>query len=268
MLEQKWSYAGGFTAEKEIRRRRALAAWLRESLLALGPTFIKIGQLFSARADLLPREVTEELSLLQDGVPSFSAAKAAATVASELGALPESLFDEFSPEPLAAASLGQVHFARLRGSGLPVVVKIQRPGLKALFEIDLAALKSIAEALDKGDEARDFRGIYAETAAILLQEIDYIAEGRNADRFRRDFASVPWVRVPRVFWQHTSPRVVTLEYMPGSKISDVDSHRSLGLDPTRLARLSTESYLIQILKTGADRTQPSTRALHPPAQAL
>lgn len=153
----------------------------------------------------------------------FSPEKAAAIIREELGASPEELFTVFDAQPLAAASLGQVHYAQLK-SGQQVVVKVQRPGLRQLFEIDLATLKDIAVALDKQDSSRDFKGISDECSVILLEEIDYILEGRNADRFRRDFAPYPWVRVPTVHWRYTSPRVVTLEYMPGAKISDVQSH--------------------------------------------
>ena len=194
-----------------------MAVWIRESILQLGPTFIKIGQLFSTRSDLFPAEFVEELSKLQDRVPAFSAEKAVQTIERELGGTIDELFAEFNPLPIAAASLGQVHVARLK-TGEQVVVKVQRPGLKRLFDIDLENLRVVAETLDKGDEgdgSRDFKGIYEECARILYEEIDYINEGKNADRFRRNFKNESWVRVPKVFWQRTSSAVLTMEYMPG-----------------------------------------------------
>lgn len=124
LLEQKWSYPGGQTPEKRSTRARALAAWLRESILNLGPTYIKLGQLSSTRSDLFPAEFVEELSKLQDRVPSFSADKAIALVEKELGAPISQLYAEFDPVPIAAASLGQVHLARLN-SGERVVVKVR-----------------------------------------------------------------------------------------------------------------------------------------------
>jgi predicted unusual protein kinase regulating ubiquinone biosynthesis (AarF/ABC1/UbiB family) len=201
LLDQKWSYPGGETPARRAVRARALAVWIRESLLQLGPTFIKLGQLFSTRSDLFPAEFVEELSKLQDRVPAFPADKAVATVERELGAPVAQLFQEFDPVPIAAASLGQVHLARLPG-GERCVVKVQRPGLKKLFDIDLENLRAVAEQLDRGDDAgaRDFRGIYAECAKILYEEIDYLNEGRNADRFRRNFREQAWMRVPRVHW--------------------------------------------------------------------
>jgi predicted unusual protein kinase regulating ubiquinone biosynthesis (AarF/ABC1/UbiB family) len=261
LVDQKWSYLapGGQTPAAKAARSRALAAWIRESLLQLGPTFIKLGQLFSTRSDLFPAEFVEELSQLQDRVPAFPADKAIATVERELGAPIAQLFDEFDPRPIAAASLGQVHLARLPG-GERVVVKVQRPGLKRLFDIDLDNLRRVAEQLDRGggDDGppRDFTGIYNECAAVLYQEIDYVAEGRNADRFRRNFRGQGWVRVPRVHWQRTSASVMTMEYAPGLKITDVRGIEAAGVDARAVARRATEAYLLQILRHGFFHADP------------
>lgn len=256
LLDQKWSYPGGMTPEAKSGRARTLAVWIRERILQLGPTYIKLGQLFSTRSDLFPPEFTEELSKLQDRVPAFSADNAEAIIERELGAPVGILFREFDRQPIAAASLGQVHRATLH-SGESCVVKVQRPGLRQLFEIDLEILGKVAEQLDKGDEAtRDFKGIYKECADTLYKEIDYIAEGRNADRFRRNFREQGWVRVPRVYWQHSSPSVLTLEYAPGVKITDVTSLRAAGLDTKVVAQRATESYLLQILTHGFFHADP------------
>ena len=252
LLDQKWSYPGGQTDAKRGQRARTLAIWIRERILQLGPTFIKIGQLFSTRSDLFPAEFVEELSKLQDRVPAFSAEKAIAIIERELGAPIGQLYSEFDPNPIAAASLGQVHLARLN-SGEWVVVKVQRPGLKRLFDIDLENLRLVAAQLDKGDDGagvRDFTGIYTECATILYQEIDYINEGRNADRFRRNFQAEAWVKVPRIHWQRTSSAVLTMEYLPGPRITDVRAIEAAGLEAKMIAKRATESYLIQILKSG------------------
>lgn len=258
LLEQKWSYPGGMTDEKKAARARKLAIWIRESILQLGPTFIKIGQLFSTRSDLFPAEFVEELGKLQDKVPAFSAEKSIQTIERELGGTVDELFAEFDPKPIAAASLGQVHVARLK-TGEKIVVKVQRPGLKRLFDIDLENLRVVATQLDKGDEgdgSRDFVGIYEECARILYEEIDYINEGKNADKFRRNFKNESWVKTPRVFWQRTSSAVLTMEYMPGPKITDLNAITNAGLEAKLVAKRATEAYLIQILKHGFFHADP------------
>ncbi|KAH9745359.1 protein ACTIVITY OF BC1 COMPLEX KINASE 7 [Citrus sinensis] len=218
----KWAYLGGFSEDKQKNRRRKTASWLRESVLQLGPTFIKLGQLSSTRSDLFPREFVDELAKLQDRVPAFSPEKARHFIKNELGAPIEQFFKTFEDRPIAAASLGQVHRAILH-NGEKVVVKVQRPGLKRLFDIDLRNLKLIAEYFQRsetfGGPTRDWIGIYDECATILYQEIDYINEGKNADRFRRDFRNIKWVRVPLVFWDYTATKVLTLEYVPGFSLN-------------------------------------------------
>lgn len=255
----KWAYPGGFTEEKQISRRRKTASWLRESVLQLGPTFIKLGQLSSTRSDLFPREFVDELAKLQDKVPAFSPQKARGFIESELGAPINELFKEFEDRPIAAASLGQVHRAILH-NGEKVVIKVQRPGLKKLFDIDLQNLKLIAEYFQRsetfGGPTRDWIGIYEECATILYQEIDYINEGKNADRFRRDFRNIKWVRVPLVYWDYTAMKVLTLEYVPGIKINQVDTLTSRGYDRLRISSRAIEAYLIQILKTGFFHADP------------
>ncbi|XP_021848265.1 protein ACTIVITY OF BC1 COMPLEX KINASE 7, chloroplastic isoform X2 [Spinacia oleracea] len=255
----KWAYVGGFDEEKQKKRRKNTAAWLRERVLQLGPTFIKLGQLSSTRSDLFPREYVDELAKLQDRVPAFSSKKAREFIAAELGAPVDILFKEFEDQPIAAASLGQVHRAILH-NGEKVVVKVQRPGLKRLFDIDLQNLKLIAEYFQRseslGGPTRDWIGIYDECATILYQEIDYINEGKNADRFRRDFRNVKWVRVPTIHWDYTALKVLTLEYVPGVKINNLDKLDARGYSRSRIASRAIEAYLIQILKTGFFHADP------------
>jgi len=253
-----WTYQGGISDEKKTTRRRALAVWIRETLLDLGPTFIKVGQLFSTRADLFPVEYVEELSKLQDRVPAFSYEQVEKIILEDFGKSIPDLYRSFDPIPLAAASLGQVHRAQLY-SGEEVVVKVQRPGLKKLFEIDLAILKGIARYFQSHPEwgrGRDWMGIYDECCRILWEEIEYLNEGRNADTFRRNFRRETWVKVPRVYWRYTSPRVLTLEYAPGIKISHYDALEAAGLDRKILAQLGAKAYLQQLLHDGFFHADP------------
>lgn len=258
-LDQKaWSYPGGMTEAKRIARRKKQAIWIRNTLLDLGPTFIKVGQLFSTRADLFPAEYVEELAKLQDRVPAFSYEQVEAIVEQELGKQIPELFYSFDPIPLAAASLGQVHKAKLH-SGEEVVVKVQRPGLRKLFEIDLAILKGITRYFQSHPEwgrGRDWLGIYDECCRILWEEIEYLNEGRNADTFRRNFRNYEWVKVPRIYWRYTSPRVLTLEYAPGIKISHYEALEAAGLDRKLLARQGAEAYLHQLLNNGFFHADP------------
>ena len=255
---KSWSYPGGVTDAKRIDRRKQQAVWIRTTLLDLGPTFIKIGQLFSTRADLFPSEYVEELAKLQDKVPAFSYEQVETIVEQELGKKIPKLFPIFDPIPLAAASLGQVHKAQLY-SGEAVVVKVQRPGLRKLFEIDLKILKGITRYFQSHPEwgrGRDWLGIYEECCRILWEEIDYLNEGRNADTFRRNFRAQDWVKVPRVYWRYTSPRVVTLEYAPGIKISHYEALEAAGVDRKIVARQGAEAYLHQLLNHGFFHADP------------
>ena len=258
LYAKSWSYKGGISDVKKAARRRSLAIWIRETLLDLGPTFIKLGQLFSTRADLFAIEFVEELSKLQDRVPAFSYEQVIAIIQQDLGKSIEELYRSFDPIPLAAASLGQVHRAQLY-SGEEVVVKVQRPALKQLFEIDLQILKGITRYFQSHPEwgkGRDWIGIYEECCKILWEEIDYLNEGRNADTFRRNFRGFDWVNVPRVYWRYASPRVLTLEYMPGIKISHYDAIEAAGLDRKVLAQLGAEAYLHQLLTDGFFHADP------------
>lgn len=255
---KSWSYPGGVTEAKQAARRKAQAIWIRNTLLDLGPTFIKVGQLFSTRADIFPGEYVEELAKLQDKVPAFSYEQVEAIIEQELGKKIPELFQNFEPIPLAAASLGQVHKAVLH-TGEAVVVKVQRPGLKKLFEIDLQILKGIARYFQnhpKWGQGRDWIGIYEECCRILWEEIDYLNEGRNADTFRRNFRGHDWVKVPRIYWRYTSPRVLTLEYLPGIKISQYEALEAAGIDRKVVARQGAQAYLMQLLNNGFFHADP------------
>ncbi|MQL86404.1 hypothetical protein Taro_018943 [Colocasia esculenta] len=259
LINQKFSYQGGMTEEKKVQRRKGLAKWLKESILRLGPTFIKIGQQFSTRVDILAQEYVDQLSELQDQVPPFPSETALSIVEEELGAPVGNIFDRFDYEPIAAASLGQVHRAKLRGQ--EVVVKVQRPGLKDLFDIDLKNLRVIAEYLQKLDPKsdgakRDWVAIYDECASVLYQEIDYTKEAANAELFAKNFQAMDYVKVPNIYWEYTTPQVLTMEYVPGVKINRIKALDELGVDRKRLGRYAVESYLEQILSHGFFHADP------------
>lgn len=256
---QKFSYRGGMTEEKKLIRRKTLAKWLKESILRLGPTFIKIGQQFSTRVDILAQEYVDQLSELQDQVPPFPSETAVSIIEEEIGAPVDKIFDRFDYEPIAAASLGQVHRASLKGQ--EVVIKVQRPGLKDLFDIDLKNLRVIAEYLQKIDPKsdgakRDWVAIYDECATVLYQEIDYTKEAANAELFSSNFKDMDYVKVPNIVWDYTTPQVLTMEYVPGIKINRIKQLDQLGVDRQRLGRYAVESYLEQILSHGFFHADP------------
>ncbi|CAD7700793.1 unnamed protein product [Ostreobium quekettii] len=259
-VNQRAAYPGGaMTPEAVSQKKSELAVWLREGLCRLGPTFIKVGQQFSTRVDVLSPEFIRELAKLQDDVPPFPTDKAIEIMETSWGRKVSDVFDEFNRKPLAAASLGQVHLAKLNGQ--TVVVKVQRPGLRELFEIDLKNVLALAKIMKRLDSradgaARDWVAIYEECARILYEEIDYVLEGHNAEKFQANFAGVDWVKVPKIYWKHTTNQVLVMEYVPGTKINNAPQIDTLGLDRRKLARLTVESYLQQILRHGFFHADP------------
>ncbi len=244
--------------QQSHRYRNRRAQWLVGTLLDLGPTFIKLGQALSTRADLLPPEYIEALSQLQDKVPEFSAEVAIATVESELGAPIYSLYRQFDLIPIAAASLGQVHKARLH-TGEEVVVKIQRPGLERLFHLDLKVLRRLVRFCDRTFpwiRQYQIEAIYREFAEVLYKEIDYIQEAINADRFRFNFRQHPRILVPKIYPKYTTCKVLTMDYVPGIKISDRQSLEACGINLKEINQLGICSYLKQLLQDGFFQADP------------
>lgn len=252
-----------------------IAKLLTLKLLELGPTFIKLGQLLSTRIDVLPKEFINELCALQDQVPGFSGDLAVEIIERELGRPIEQLYDSFNRTSIAAASLGQVHVAVLNGN--TVAVKIQRQGLKQLFDMDLQNIRVLAIILDKLDPKadgaqRDWISIYDESAKLLYREIDYRLEAFNSIRFQDNFKDVPWVKVPdvsesiytiprlapltcpttmlQVYLNMTTANMITMEYVPGIKINNIAKIEQAGIDRELLAKRSAESYLTQICRHG------------------
>jgi predicted unusual protein kinase regulating ubiquinone biosynthesis (AarF/ABC1/UbiB family) len=246
------------SARKEIRLAQQ-AAWLSDSLVRLGPTFIKIGQALGTRADLLPLSYVKELSTLQDQVPAFSTAEAFARIEAELGRSLRECYAEIDSEPVASASLGQVYRARL-ASGEEVAVKVQRPQLEEIISFDIAILYRLVKLTNrffpKANENADWEGMLREFHNTVFEEMDYVKEGRNADRFRYNFRSWRVIRVPKIYWSHTSRKVLTLEFIRGTKVIDVEGLRARRMSAVKVNRLLVRTYLKQLLEDGFFHADP------------
>jgi predicted unusual protein kinase regulating ubiquinone biosynthesis (AarF/ABC1/UbiB family) len=246
------------SANKEARLVKQ-AVWLRKSLIGLGPTFIKIGQALGTRADLLPLAYVKELATLQDQVPAFSTAEAYARIEAELGRSLQLCFVEIDSEPIASASLGQVYRARL-SSGEEVAVKVQRPDLEDIISFDIAVLYRLVKLTNrffpKANENADWEGMLHEFHATVFEEMDYVKEARNADRFRYNFRTWRAIRVPKIYWSHTSRRVLTLEFIRGTKVVDVEGLRARRISAVKVNRLLVRTYLKQLLEDGFFHADP------------
>lgn len=246
------------SARKQARLQKQ-ALWMRESLIDLGPAFIKIGQALGTRADLLPLAYVKELATLQDQVPQFPTADAFARIEAELGRPLHELYPEIDSEPIAAASLGQVYRARLQ-TGEEVAVKVQRPDLESTISFDIAILFRLVKLTNRffpsANENADWEGMLREFHATIFDEMDYVKEGRNADRFRYNFRAWRAVRVPKIFWSHTSTRVLTLEFVRGTKVVDIEGLKAHRISPVKVNRLLIRTYLKQLLEDGFFHADP------------
>ena len=247
------------------RRYKQIASRFRMMAIRMGGVMIKVGQFLSARLDVLPVEITEELSGLQDEVPpeDFDAIRALAE--SELGAPLEEKFESFEQAPLAAASLGQVHCARLRddvpeaGQFRDVVVKIQRPFIEQLIAVDFSALHRVGEWLKRYkpiSKRVDVPALINELESTVHAEIDYLAEGRNAEAFSANFDERKQVHVPRVVWSRTTKCVLVLENVYAIKITDYDAITAAGIDRAEVAKEMFDTYLKQIFEDGFFHADP------------
>jgi predicted unusual protein kinase regulating ubiquinone biosynthesis (AarF/ABC1/UbiB family) len=261
---------------RPARLSRSAVAF-RALAVEMGGVMIKLGQFLSSRLDVLPVEITSELASLQDDVPEEDLADIRALVEAELGAPIETKFEAFDAAPMAAASLGQVHKARLcqpisahvqgderepaDGDGLicNVIVKVQRPRIETIIAIDLAALRTVARWIKRYPPIRkraDVDALMAEFSRVLYEEIDYLAEGRNAETFAANFTGRAGVLIPRVIWPLTTRRVLTLEDVEGIKITDYDALEEAGIDRAKVARRLFDTYLKQIFEDGFFHADP------------
>jgi predicted unusual protein kinase regulating ubiquinone biosynthesis (AarF/ABC1/UbiB family) len=256
MLVLRWFFLGSET-NREINQEKQ-AIWLKEKLIELGPTFIKIGQSMGTRADLLPLPFVIALGELQDNVPPFPNEIAFARIEKELGLKINEVYKEFELEPVAAASLGQVYRARLH-SGEEVAVKVQRPNLEATIKGDLEILKKVAnfaERYPQLNENADWAGMLREFNETIHEEMDYAAEGRNAEKFRESFKNWDNIHVPKIYWNATTSKVLTMEFIHGTKVTDLEGQAQQGISPEKVNRLLIKTYLKQLLEDGFFHADP------------
>jgi len=244
----------GVTERNKLKR----AVELRKLLVGLGPTFIKVGQALSTRPDLVRKDFLDELVKLQDQLPAFDNAIAVKLIENELGHSIKEIFRELSPAPVAAASLGQVYRGRLH-TGEEVAVKVQRPNLRPILSLDLYLMRWAAGWLSPWlplNLGHDLTLIVDEFGTKLFEEIDYLNEGRNAERFATNFRNDTSVKVPAIYWRYTSTRVLTLEWLDGFKLTDTKRIIAAGLDPEEIIKIGVTTGLQQLLEHGFFHADP------------
>jgi len=256
------------------QRLRKSAARMRNMAIDMGGVMIKVGQFLSSRVDVLPQEFTSELAGLQDEVPEVKFEHIRVVAEQEFGRPLSEIYTTFEQTPVAAASLGQVHRAKLRlvqenhnlndnpnqsGELVDVVVKIQRPNIEKIIATDLAALNTVGKWIQRYPPIRkrvNVPALLEEFSRTLYEEIDYLAEGRNAEIFGQNFEEYPGVRVPAVIWSHTTKRVLTLEDVVGIKITDYEAIDAAGIDRREVASRLLDTYLKQIFIDGFFHADP------------
>ncbi|PSP93362.1 hypothetical protein BRC91_10070 [Halobacteriales archaeon QS_4_62_28] len=246
----------GKSRQVSAQQRRKRAKTLLDSLLTLGPTFIKLGQLLSTRPDILPPEYINEFAQLQDRVPPAPWAEARVVLEEELGPV-EAAFDAFEDDAISGASLGQVYRAEIDGQS--VAVKIRRPGIEALVNADLRAIKwSLPILMYFVGEARSFslETLADEFSKTIREEMDYGREAEMLAEIRGNFADDESIRIPGVIETHSTARVLTMEYIPGTKINDIEELDDLSIDRTELAETLQRSYLKMIIDDGVFHADP------------
>lgn len=258
-----YNFKGKFAPNQRSPRQRSIfyrqvAIRFREAAVMLGGLLVKLGQFFSTRVDLLPLEFIEELTKLQDEVPAVDFAIIKTTIESELGQPLENLFAVFEETAVASASLGQVHRASLP-TGEPAAVKVLRPQIEFLVASDLRSIKWFLTLLRLvTDWARNFdlEALYEEFAQTVTNELDYIKEAHNIERIKANFGPAAEVVIPQVFWSHITPRVLTMEYIQGMKVTDYAALAAAGINREAVARQLISAYLKQIIEHGFYHADP------------
>ena len=253
ILSLWWDKQTNSIQRNEVRR----AIRLREILTGLGPAYIKVGQALSTRPDLVPPAYLEELTRLQDQIPPFPNEIAYQFIREELGDSPDQIYAELSAEPIAAASLGQVYKGKLK-SGETVAVKVQRPGLAQSITLDLYILRSLAGWANKRFKRirSDLVAIMDEFGERIFEEMDYTQEGHNAERFAQLYGHLPDIYVPRIYWQYTKRRVLTMEWITGTKLTQLAEIREQGIDAGYLVEQGVQCSLRQLLEHGFFHADP------------
>lgn len=254
ILGLKWDEWQNLVEQNKLKR----AAQLREILTRLGPTFIKVGQALSTRPDLIRKDFLDELIKLQDQLPPFEQAIAYQTIETELGRSVAEIYKEISPNPVAAASLGQVYRGKLY-SGEEVAIKVQRPNLRPILTLDLYLMRWAAGWLAPWlplNLGHNLTLIVDEFGTKLFEEIDYLNEGRNAEKFATNFRNDPTVKVPTIYWRYTSNSVLTLEWINGFKLTDTQRIEAASLDTNALIEIGVTSGLKQLLEYGFFHADP------------
>jgi ubiquinone biosynthesis protein len=227
----------------EEAERHTIAERLRMAFSELGPSFIKLAQILSSRPDLITVEYANEFKKLQDKVPPFSSDKARQIIESEFNISLKDVFSEFETVPAAAASIAQVHNAVLK-SGDKVIIKVQRPDIRAIIETDIAVLGGIARAMLKyipESKLFDPEGIVNEFARIVKRELDFISEAKNAQRFKRNLEDNEHIHIPAVYPDYLSPKVIIMERIEGVRIDDIEGIESIGADRREIARRGVDA---------------------------
>lgn len=235
--------------ERYLGARNELPQHFRLMLEELGPTFIKIGQILSVRPDILPLEYIEELEKLQDTVPPFSAEVARSIFEEETGKTVGEVFEAFEDKPVASASLAQVHRATIKG-GEKVAVKIQRPDAEETIENDLRLMRIVAELTRERVKQVDTIGLWEEFASSLRNELNFTYEGKNIEEFRKNFADDPYIYIPKVYWEYSSKKVLTMEYVEGWSLKEVNKAIAAGVDTRFLAEYGAKAFMKQVLEHG------------------
>ncbi|MBF8984034.1 2-octaprenylphenol hydroxylase [Lutibacter sp. B2] len=230
----------------------------RSALEELGPTFIKLGQIISTRPDLLPQDIICELEKLHDAVPPFSFEEVKSRIENELGEKLENIFISFDEKPLAAASIGQVHLAKLKEEQ-SVVVKVQRPGIERKIEQDIRILKDLAWFIDhhtKYGKLYDFTKMIKEFEYTLKNELDFKVEGENAEIFKKNFLTDKQIVIPSIYWSYSTRGILTMEYIDGISLNDMETLKKEKIDFELIARKIAKSILEQILEDGFFHADP------------
>jgi len=245
------------TTNSVERNERKRGSQLRTILTRLGPTYIKIGQALSTRPDLVPPAYIEELTILQDQLPSFPNHVAHSFIEEELGATPEVIYAYLSPEPIAAASLGQVYQGILR-TGEKVAVKVQRPDLSEAIMLDIYIMRKLAEFTNSRFKRlrSDLVSIIDELAGRIFEELNYTHEGHNAERFAELYGHIPEIYVPKIYWQYCGRKVLTMEWIDGTKLTNIKEIQAQGIDATHLVEVGVNCSLRQLLEHGFFHADP------------